>query len=93
MTALCPIQLRFHVNRLGSRRLVARLFGVRGDRVRLALPMDDTDRLHSGKAVMIGKILAKRCPGCGVARELEQFAASQVTQSGCQGICDRCRGK
>jgi hypothetical protein len=90
---LPPEQLRFHLYRLGSRARVARLFGAKTDRVCQALPMQDIDRLRDGEPVLIGKILAKRCTGCGVARELEQFLARQDTRSGCRSVCEHCRGK
>lgn len=86
-------QLRYHLHRLGTRRRVASLFGAKLGRVCAALPVEDIDRLHAGQLVQIGRILAKRCCGCGVTREVAQFKERQGTKSGCGGLCKHCRSK
>lgn len=75
-----------------NRRQVARVLRVRTKRVYEALPVNDRDLLHSGRLVKIGGVLAKRCFGCGVTKELARFPANSERASGCESRCIACRG-
>lgn len=86
-------ELRFHVLRLGSRKLAAMLYGVSYVRYYQDLPTNDLDRLRRGQMVMIGGILAKKCLQCGTARELRYFWANPSAKSGCRETCEFCRIK
>lgn len=86
-------ELRFHVMRLGSRKLAARLYGVSCDRYYKDLPTTDFDRYRRGEMVMIGNILAKKCLVCGTARELQHYWANPSARSGCRETCEFCRRK
>lgn len=84
-------ELQFHMYRLGSRRRVARLYGIRKDTLCALFPVTDVDRFMSGQMVNIGGILAKRCNLCGTARELESFWSDNDRASGCGAWCKLCR--
>jgi hypothetical protein len=86
-------ELQFHMYRLGSRRHVALLYGVRRSTVAAALPVTDVDRFMSGRMISIGGILAKRCNLCGTARELESYWTDDDRASGCGAWCRGCRMK
>ena len=86
-----PAELRFHMYRLGSRRRVGRLYGVRKDTICELLPVSDIDRFMTGQMVNIGGILAKRCARCGTARELEAYWTDDDRASGCGARCKLCR--
>lgn len=83
-------ELRFHVNRLGTRRKVAIMLGVRETLIYESLPTIQFDHYRRGMAVNIGGIQAKKCLSCGVARELEHFWSSN-NKSGCRPVCSYCR--
>lgn len=85
-------ELRFHVNRLGTRRNVAKMLEVRETAIYEALPTIQFDHYRRGMAVNIGGIEAKKCLSCGVARELDYFLASN-NKSGCRPDCTYCRNK
>jgi hypothetical protein len=93
MLSATESELQFHMYRLGSRRRVAALYGVRRSTVAAALPVTDVDRFMSGRMVSIGGILAKRCNLCGTARELESYWADGDRASGCGAWCKSCRTK
>lgn len=84
-------ELQFHMYRLGSRRRVALLYGVRRETIRKALPPTDVDLFMSGQMISIGGILAKRCNLCGTARELESYWTDDDRASGCGAWCKPCR--
>ena len=86
-------ELQFHMYRLGSRRNVALLYGVRTTTMYKMLPVTDVDKFMSGQMINIGGILAKRCNKCGTARELESYWADQDRASGCGAWCKGCRLK
>jgi len=86
-------ELQFHMYRLGSRRWLARLYGMRLCTLRTMFPVTDVDRFQAGQMINIGGILAKRCNLCGTARELEQYWADQDRASGCGAWCRSCRLK
>ena len=86
-------ELRFHVLRLGSRKLAAKLYGVSYVRYYQDLPTSDLDRLRRGQMVMIGGVLAKKCLQCGTARELQYFWSNPSAKSGCRETCEFCRLK
>lgn len=88
---MTPAELRFHWYRLGSRSRVARLFQVDEKRLAVRMPFGTLDAFALGRMFSIGGILAKRCNGCGTARELERFQADEDRASGCRAVCDSCR--
>lgn len=85
-------ELRFHITRLGSRVRVAQMLQVRALTIYRAAPVNATDCYQRGMMISIGGILAKKCPSCGVARELESYNASD-NKSGCQKSCSACRNR
>lgn len=86
-------ELQFHMYRLGARRRVAALYGVRKDTLCERFPVTDVDRFMSGQMISIGGILAKRCNLCGTARELESYWTDDDRASGCGAWCKLCRTK
>lgn len=84
-------ELRFHVLRLGSRKLAAQLYGVSMVRYYQDLPTTDIDLYRRGQMVMIGGVLAKKCKVCETARELQKFVIHSQSVSGCRETCDQCR--
>lgn len=84
-------ELQFHMYRLGSRRRVAALYGVRLNTMHTTFPVTDVDRFMSGQMISIGGILAKRCNLCGTARELESYWSDDDRASGCGAWCKSCR--
>lgn len=83
--------LMYHIQRLGSRRDVALLFGVGKNRISKLLPMTDQERYSSGEMVNISGVLARKCNTCHTARELEHFQANPSNKSGCKHTCSYCR--
>lgn len=75
-----------------TRKKVARAMRYRDADFYAAFPVTDMDKLRSGQAVQIGKILAKRCRACGVTKELSKFYA-RATLSGCDSRCFDCGGR
>lgn len=87
---LQPSQLRYHWYILGSREALKKHFKVSSRVLTRILPEDDTDKYLRGQMVQIGRILCKRCPACGIARELDKFDSDDYRASGCRSICEEC---
>lgn len=91
MLTATQAELQFHMYRLGARRRVALLYGVRLGTLFSKFPVNDVDRFMSGQMINLGGILCKRCNLCGTARELEHYWADGDRASGCGAWCKSCR--
>ena len=91
MLTASPAEMRFHWYRIGNRQGLAKLLGTSTDILTRAFPEDDTDRYMRGQMVNIGGILAKKCPYCGTARQVESFYIDNARASGVRAKCQVCR--
>ena len=91
MLTASPAELRYHWYRLGNRLSLCALFRTGTEAITRVLPEDDTDRYMRGQMVNISGILAKKCPYCGTAREIEKFEVDNARASGVRAKCQVCR--